>query len=207
MNLAATQDLRSFGLTPTLAASSPAPRRRRRARSGCSSCCRLERVGLEPRRPRRGRRHGRRRRAGDLGRAVPRLVDAVMGGVLGPQLAEFKTLVGTDNSPRTGFTNGAINHVDKELRTLTGTRFREPYRIRFCGEADACRAKLWQAMEETGAALEREQGTADPDAWKADANAERISFAPGLLPLKIRYTNRPSGIQQLATFTGHRPRR
>jgi hypothetical protein len=28
----------------------------------------------------------------------PRLVDAVMGGVLGPQLAEFKTLVGQDNS-------------------------------------------------------------------------------------------------------------
>jgi hypothetical protein len=62
-------------------------------------------------------------------------------------------------------------------------------------------------MEDTGAALEQKQGTADPEAWKADANAERISFAPGLLPLKIRYTNRPSGIQQLATFTGHRPRR
>jgi len=137
----------------------------------------------------------------------PRLVDAVLGGVLGPQLAEFKTLVGTDTSPGTGFTNGAINHVDKELRTLTGTRFREPFRTRFCGQADACRAKLWAAMEQTGTALEQRQGTADPAAWRADANAERITFAPGLLPLRIRYTNRPSGIQQAVSFSGHRPRR
>jgi len=137
----------------------------------------------------------------------PRRVDAVLGGVLGPQLAEFKTLVGTDTSPGTGFTNGAINRVDNELRTLTGTRFREPFRTRFCGQADACRAKLWAAMEQTGTALEQRQGTADPAAWRADANAERITFAPGLLPLRIRYTNRPSGIQQAVSFSGHRPRR
>jgi hypothetical protein len=47
-----------------------------------------------------------------------------------------------------------------------------------------------------------EQGGADPDAWRSDANAERIDFAPGLLPRTIRYTNRPSGIQQLVTFAG-----
>ena len=37
-----------------------------------------------------------------------------------------------------------------------------------------------------------------------DANAERIKFAPGLLPTTIRYTNRPSGIQQVISFKGHR---
>jgi hypothetical protein len=29
---------------------------------------------------------------------------------------------------------------------------------------------------------------------------------PGLLPFTMRYTNRPSGIQQLITFTSHGPR-
>jgi acyl-homoserine lactone acylase PvdQ len=208
MNAAATQDLRSFGLTPTLAtllrgSPAPSPRAQRMLEllegwtAAGSSRLDREEDGVI-----------------DAGAApaiwdelYPRLVDAVMGGVLGPQLAEFKTLVGTDNSPRTGFTNGAINHVDKELRTLTGTQFRQPFRTRFCGDVVACRAKVWQAMEETGAALQAEQNTADPNAWKADANAERISFAPGLLPLRIRYTNRPSGIQQVVSFTGHRPRR
>jgi hypothetical protein len=132
-----------------------------------------------------------------------------MGGVMGPQLAEFKTLVGQDNSPRTGFTNGAINHVDKDLRTLIGTRFREPFRTRFCGGGDvaACRAAVWAAVDATGAALEQRQGTGVATAWRADANAERITFQPGLLPTTIRYTNRPSGIQQLATFSGRRPAR
>jgi hypothetical protein len=37
-----------------------------------------------------------------------------------------------------------------------------------------------------------------------DANAERIKFAPGLLQTTIRYTNRPSGIQQVISFNGHR---
>jgi acyl-homoserine lactone acylase PvdQ len=86
MNLAATQDLRSFGLTPTLAGpASPAPRRRRRARSGCSSCCRAWNAS--------GSSRVDRDEDGvmDAGAApaiwdelYPRLVDAVMGGVLGP---------------------------------------------------------------------------------------------------------------------------
>jgi acyl-homoserine lactone acylase PvdQ len=208
MNAAATQDLRSFGLTPTLAAllrgsPAPSPRAQRMLELleawNAAGSSRLDRDGDG---------------AIDAGAApaiwdelYPRLVDATLGGVLGPQLAEFKTLVGTDNSPRTGFTNGAINHVDKELRTLTGTRFKQPFRTRFCGEADACRAKLWQALDQAGAALAERQGNAAPEAWRADANAERISFAPGLLPLKIRYTNRPSGIQQVVSFSGHRPGR
>ena len=41
---------------------------------------------------------------------------------------------------------------------------------------------------------------------RGDANAERIGFRPGLLSTKIRFTNRPSGIQQVISFSGHRPR-
>jgi hypothetical protein len=55
-----------------------------------------------------------------------------------------------------------------------------------------------------GAALTADQGTPDPAAWRADATAERIHFAPGLLSTTMRYTNRPSGIQQVISFNGHR---
>ena len=51
--------------------------------------------------------------------------------------------------------------------------------------------------------LEAAQGP-DPNAWRADANRERIKFLPGLLPFTMRYTNRPTGIQQVIEFKGHR---
>jgi hypothetical protein len=47
----------------------------------------------------------------------------------------------------------------------------------------------------------RRQG-ADPAAWRAPAR--RLTFAPGVLQTTIRYTNRPSGIQQALSFSGHR---
>ena len=52
--------------------------------------------------------------------------------------------------------------------------------------------------------LEAAQGS-DPAAWREDATAERIPFLPGgLLPYTLRYTNRPTGIQQVIEFSGHR---
>lgn len=50
----------------------------------------------------------------------------------------------------------------------------------------------------------REEGTANPARWPASATAERITFVPGLLRYTMRYTNRPSGIQQVITFNRHR---
>jgi hypothetical protein len=139
----------------------------------------------------------------------PRLLDAVMGPVLGPQLADLKALEGSDNRPGSGFTGGGINYVDKDLRQLLGTRFKRPFRTRFCGRGDlgACRAAVWGALDAAGAQLEAEQGNPSPDAWTSDARRERIRFAPGLLTTTIRYTNRPSGIQQVISFDGHRKRR
>ncbi len=63
---------------------------------------------------------------------------------------------------------------------------------------------MWDAIAKSGQQLQAEQGTADPSAWRADANDERITFAPGILSTTMRYTNRPSGIQQVITFNGHR---
>jgi acyl-homoserine lactone acylase PvdQ len=210
MNAAATMDIRSFGLTPLLAqilAGGPPPSERAARMLGllvdwnATGSSRLDRdedgvmdSGAAP---------------AIWDELYPRLVTAVMGGVLGDQLEEFRTLVGRNNNPSSGFTGGAINHVHKDLSAIAGRPLKAPYRTRYCGGGDpnVCRDALWKALDETGAALEQRQGTADPAAWKADANAERIGFAPGVLPLKIRYTNRPSGIQQVITFTGHRPRR
>ena len=137
----------------------------------------------------------------------PRLLDAVLGGALGPQLGELKALEGGDDNPRSGFTGGGINYVDKDLRTLLGTPFKHPFRTRFCGGGDlvACRAAVWGALDAAGDALAAAQGNPAPDAWRSDAAAERIHFAPGLLTTTIRYTNRPSGIQQVISFSGHRP--
>ena len=209
MNAAATQDLRSFGLTPTLARllqGTPAPSARAQrmlellqgwTQSGSSRVDRDLDGFIDAGAP-----------AAIWDELYPRLVDGVMGGVMGPQLDEFKQIVGRNNNPASGFTNGAINYLDKDLSTVGGSRFRTPLKTRFCGAGDgnACRATLWRVLDEAGAALAQRQGSESPDAWKADATAERIKFVPGLLQTTIRYTNRPSGIQQAVSFDGHRPR-
>ncbi|MEA2132797.1 MAG: hypothetical protein QOC68_706, partial [Solirubrobacteraceae bacterium] len=207
MNAAATQDLRSTALTPTLASllhSGPAPSARAQRMlqlleawhaAGSSRLDRDEDGAMD---------------AGAapviMDRFYPRLLDAVLGGALGPQLAELKALEGADNSPRSGFTGGGINYVDKDLRQLLGTSFKRPFRTHFCGGGDlaTCRVAVWGALDAAGSEIEAAQGTASPDAWKSDAAAERIKFAPGLLPTTMRYTNRPSGIQQVISFKGHR---
>jgi acyl-homoserine lactone acylase PvdQ len=137
----------------------------------------------------------------------PKVADAVLSPVLGPQLDQFSRLEGRDISG--GYTGGRINHVDKDLRQLTGTTFVDPFTTRFCGAGDvnACRVALWAAIEAAGVELATAQGSEDPAAWTSDATAERISFAPGLLQTTIRFTNRPSGIQQVISFSGHRSTR
>jgi acyl-homoserine lactone acylase PvdQ len=139
----------------------------------------------------------------------PRIADAVFEPVLGPQLGQFNELAGRRNGPSSGFTGGRINYVDKDLRQLLGEQFQSPYATRFCGNGDvtACANSLWAAVEAAGDELAEAQGTNDPAAWTSDATAERIEFAPGLLTTTIRYTNRPSGIQQVLSFTGHRAKR
>ncbi|UTI66588.1 penicillin acylase family protein [Paraconexibacter antarcticus] len=138
----------------------------------------------------------------------PRVADAVLSPVLGSQLGALSDIAGLTNSTRSGFTGGRLAFVDKDLRQLLGDPLRTRYRTRFCGKGvlAACRAALWAAVHAAADEVATAQGTGDPAAWTSDATAERITFAPGLLPTTIRYTNRPSGIQQVMTFTGHRPR-
>jgi hypothetical protein len=78
--------------------------------------------------------------------------------------------------------------------------------VRYCGGGSIkrCRAQLWAAMDKAGRELAAKQGP-NPSAWHSSATAEQISFIPGLLPFKMSYTNRPTGIQQVLSFFGHAP--
>ena len=138
----------------------------------------------------------------------PRLVDAVLQPALGPQLPELRAIIGTGNAgTKSDFTGNGINYVDKALRQAAGERLASPFQSVLCGGGDlaACRDSLWAAFVAAGDEMAAAQGTNDPNAWITNTDAERITFAPGLLQTTIRYTNRPSGIQQVLSFTGHRP--
>jgi hypothetical protein len=95
--------------------------------------------------------------------------------------------------------------VQKDLRMLLHQHVKGRFHFRFCGLGNltACRTALWNALDAAGDQLQAAQGP-NPADWRADANAERIHFLPGLLSTTIRYTNRPTGIQQVISFNGHR---
>ena len=108
------------------------------------------------------------------------------------------------DAPPSGQYNGWYQYMNKDLRTLLGRNVKGPFKTRFCGLGSlaTCSASLWTALDAAGATLTAAQGP-NPDAWRADATAERIKFTP--LPLiTMRYTNRPSGIQIVTSFSGHR---
>lgn len=205
MNQAATQDVRVMKFEPILAAvlntgPAPSPRAARMLqvldnwrRSGGS---RLDR-NLDG-------------QIDDPGAAImdtvwPLLTNAWAQPVLGPLTNQFATIVGPF-SVTGGQYSGWHIYMDKDLRTLLGRAVKGKFQVRYCGNGDltACREALWSALQAAGDQLATSQGP-DPTAWRADATAERIKFVPGLLTFTMRYTNRPTGIQQLITFTGHRP--
>jgi hypothetical protein len=137
--------------------------------------------------------------------AWPRIADAVMGTILGPQLDELATLVPRFQQPPGGQASGWHSYVLKDLRDIFGPRPAAPFHVRYCaaGKAADCRTALWAAIDAAGNDLATAQGP-NPAAWRADATKERISFVPGLLKTTLRYTNRSSGIQQVISFRGHR---
>jgi hypothetical protein len=134
------------------------------------------------------------------------LADAALRPVLGQALEDqLATLISRFDLPPGGQFSGWMGYMDKDIRTLLGRPVRHPYSRRYCGNGSlaACRAALWAALDAAGDQLQAAQGP-HPAKWRADATHERIQFSP--IPLhEMRYTNRPSGIQQVITFTGHRP--
>jgi hypothetical protein len=91
-------------------------------------------------------------------------------------------------------------------QALLGEPVRGRYHLGYCGGGNLkrCRKLLWAALDQAGLKLTAAQGP-NPAAWRASAVNERIRFVPGLLPFTMRYTNRPTGIQQIVSFSGHAP--
>lgn len=92
--------------------------------------------------------------------------------------------------------------MDRDLRALLSKeRLPDEFNIAYCGKGKlgACQQSIWAAIQAAAQLLTADQGTADPAAWRSSATAERINFSP--IPLiSMRYTNRPSGIQQVIWF-------
>jgi hypothetical protein len=135
------------------------------------------------------------------------LADAWASKVLGPKLtAQFASFVTPFQSPPGGQETGWFGYMDKDIRTILGEKVKGKFAIRYCGGGNlaTCRRLMWAAINKAGNALQATQGS-NPSAWRASATAERISFVPNLLTYTMRYTNRPTGIQQVLSFGGHAP--
>jgi acyl-homoserine lactone acylase PvdQ len=207
MNRASTQDLRNTDVLPAIEAvlaTGPAPSPReeqmlallRQWRTDGSS--RLDR-DLDGSIDAAG--------AAIMDRAWPKIADAVMSPVLGPQLGTLASLISRDNRPSnqgSAYGSGWYGYVDKDLRRLFDKQVAGSFKTRFCGAGNltACRNSLWQALETAGDELAAAQGTNDPAEWRSDATAEQIRFLPSF-PIPIRWTNRPT-YQQVISYSGHR---
>jgi acyl-homoserine lactone acylase PvdQ len=139
--------------------------------------------------------------------AWPLLASAWASSVLGSRLsAELASFNSQFDQPPGGQYTGWHIYMDKDLRTLLGEPVRGKFAVRYCGAGSlwGCRTLLWAAIDRAGRRLAARQGP-NPASWRSSATAEQITFLPGLLPYKMRYTNRPSGIQQVLSFSGHAP--
>ncbi|MGK2938231.1 MAG: penicillin acylase family protein [Solirubrobacteraceae bacterium] len=209
MNAGATQDVRVMELQPTLS------RLLRGGRPARAPSARAQKMldTLDAWRRNGGNRLDRNAdgRIDDPGAAVmdgiwAPLADAALAPVLDDQLPKLRRIQSRFNAPPQGQFGGWHEYMDKDLRTILGENVRGRFNLRYCGSGDrsVCRRELWKAIDTAGASLSRTYGSSDPTAWRANANAERIEFVPGLLTTTMAYTNRPSGIQQVITFNGHR---
>jgi hypothetical protein len=125
---------------------------------------------------------------------------------IGPQLDELSSLFSRFDQPPGGQYSGWYQYFDRDIRRLLGKKQPQPFEKRYCGAGnlEKCQTAIWDAINNAGKKLTRQQGTSDPTAWRASAEAERIHFVPGLLKTTMAYTNRPSGIQQVISFDRHR---
>lgn len=125
----------------------------------------------------------------------------VLGGKLSNQLASFINIY--DQPPGGQYTGWHV-WMYKDLETMLGDKVKGKFALRYCGGGNLklCAKLLWGAIDQAGAELTKSQGS-NPQNWHSSATAEEISFVPGLLPYKMRYTNRPTGIQQVLSFSGH----
>jgi hypothetical protein len=144
--------------------------------------------------------------------AFPLLAKAWASAALDPklqaQLASFVTIYERPNNGQGtgGQYTGWHIWMEKDLRTILGEPVKGKFAVRYCGRGSLtrCRALMWSAINTAGNELAARQGP-NPADWHSSATAEEITFVPGILPYKMAYTNRPTGIQQILSFSGHAP--
>jgi acyl-homoserine lactone acylase PvdQ len=139
--------------------------------------------------------------------AWPLLANAWASSVLSSGLRfQLASFVSQYDQPPGGQYTGWHIWMDKDLRTLLGDRVRGKFTVSYCGAGSLkrCRQLLWAAVDKAGSQLAAAQGS-NPAAWRSSATKEQITFVPGLLTYVMRYTNRPTGIQQVLSFSGHAP--
>jgi acyl-homoserine lactone acylase PvdQ len=146
----------------------------------------------------------------DKGAAVA-IMDAWWAGlirsVFDPALGDVTraTSVGFDNAPSStgsAYQDGFYGQLWTDLSMVLGDAVRAPTSQVYCGSdaagtsgtLAACAARLWASLAAAGDAL----GGTDPDAWNADAAAERITFLPNA-SLSMHWVNRPT-TQGIAMF-------
>ncbi|MDQ6730198.1 MAG: hypothetical protein M3022_07835, partial [Actinomycetota bacterium] len=119
--------------------------------------------------------------------------------------SELHSLFGQFDAPPGGQYNGWYQYFTRDINRLLHIRQPQPFTNSYCGKGNLrrCQKSLWTAIASAGSKLTRQQGTATPSAWHASASAIAIKFAP-LNVFTMSYTNRPSGIQQVISFRGHR---
>ena len=135
--------------------------------------------------------------------AYPNIVSNEMAGRLGQALLpQLNSLYSRWDAPPGGQYSGWYMYFDRDIRSLlTKKRLPDRFSLSYCGggRLAVCRNAIWAAIQAAADKLTAQQGTSDPAAWRASATAEEIHFSP--LPLlTMRYTNRPSGIQQVISF-------
>jgi acyl-homoserine lactone acylase PvdQ len=208
MNKAANQDLRAVAVWPTILrvlALTPAPDQR------AASMKSLVDGWLQRGAPRLDANgDGKIDDAGAaiLDAAWPKLADAVLQPVLGPLTDRLAALMERDDAPGpsgSAYIDGWYGYVAKDLSDVLGVIAPGPFANRYCGGGDrvACSKALWAALDAAATDLASKQTDPDPVAWRADATPERIRFAPGFLPVTMRWTNRPT-YQQILVFGSHR---
>ena len=117
--------------------------------------------------------------------------------------------VGFDNAPNSGgsaYQGGFYGFVWSDLARVLGRSLNSPMSQTYCGATvrgvdgtlAQCAQRIEAALVTAVDALEESSGSADPDDWNADNEAERIAFLPAAF-LTMHWVNRPT-TQHLASF-------
>ncbi len=135
------------------------------------------------------------------------LIRAIFEPVIGDPARIPLQFDNAPNSAGSAYETGFYGQVSTDLRMALGDRLKSPTSRTYCGGTPAvdggratCETQVLAALRRAGDALaaKTDPPTTDPDAWAADASAERIQFLPAAV-LTMHWVNRPT-TQGLTTF-------